>query len=106
MTAVCERAETCLSQQQSGRPLKRMMQRTVSDTMDIKIGLADSPRELTIKLPEGQEDIISTVEQAISGGQATLKVEDDKGRTYLIRTDRIVYVEQGTAAARTVGFMR
>lgn len=74
--------------------------------MDIKIGLADSPRELTIKLPEGQEDIISTVEQAISGGQATLKVEDDKGRTYLIRTDRIVYVEQGTVAARTVGFMR
>ena len=45
--------------------------------MDIKIGLADSPRELTIKLPEGQEDIISAVEQAISGGQATLKMEDD-----------------------------
>lgn len=77
-----------------------------SDTMDIKIGLADSPRELTIKLPEGQEDIIATVEQAISGGQATLKVEDDKGRVYLIRTDRIVYVEQGSAAARSVGFMR
>lgn len=74
--------------------------------MDIKIGLADSPRELTIKLPEGQEDTIATVEQAISGGQATLKVEDDKGRIYLIRTDRIVYVEQGTAAARSVGFMR
>ena len=106
MTAVCARADMGLPQRQSGRPLKRMMQRTVSDTMDIKIGLADSPRELTIKLPEGQEDIISTVEQAISGGQATLKVEDDKGRTYLIRTDRIVYVEQGTAAARTVGFMR
>ena len=74
--------------------------------MDIKIGLADSPRELTIKLPEGQEDIIATVEQAISGGQATLKVEDDKGRVYLIRTDRIVYVEQGSAATRSVGFMR
>ena len=82
------------------------VRRTVSDTMDIKIGLADSPRELTIKLPEGQDDIIATVEQAIDGGQATLKVEDDKGRVYLIRTDRIVYVEQGTAAARSVGFMR
>lgn len=74
--------------------------------MDIKIGLADSPHELTIKLPEGQDDIIATVEQAIDGGQASLKVEDDKGRVYLIRTDRIVYVEQGTAAARSVGFMR
>lgn len=74
--------------------------------MDIKIGLADSPRELTIKLPEGQDDIISTVEQAIAGDQATLKVEDDKGRVYLIRTERIVYVEQGNTAARSVGFMR
>lgn len=74
--------------------------------MDIKIGLADSPRELVIKLPEGQEDIIATVEQAIDGGSATLKLEDDKGHRYLIRTERIVYVEQGTAAARTVGFMR
>ncbi len=74
--------------------------------MDIKIGLADSPRELAIKLPEGQEDIISTVEQAIDGGQATLKLQDDRGHEYLLRTDRIVYVEQGTASARTVGFMR
>ncbi|WJY96970.1 DUF3107 domain-containing protein [Corynebacterium fournieri] len=74
--------------------------------MDIKIGLADSPRELTIKLPEGQDDIISTVEQAIAGDQATLKLEDDKGRAYLIRTERIVYVEQGNTAARSVGFMR
>lgn len=74
--------------------------------MDIKIGLADTARELSIKLPEGQSDIFSTVEQAISGGQAMLKLEDDKGHQYLIRTDKIVYVEQGAAASRTVGFMR
>ncbi|AIJ33000.1 MULTISPECIES: DUF3107 domain-containing protein [Corynebacterium] len=74
--------------------------------MDIKIGLADTPRELVIKLPEGQEDFISTIEQAIDAGQATVKVVDDKERTYLIRTDRIAYVEQGSTTARSVGFMR
>lgn len=74
--------------------------------MDIKIGLADTQRELVIKLPEGQDDLISTIEQAIDGGQATVKVVDDKERTYLIRTDRIAYVEQGSATARSVGFMR
>ena len=74
--------------------------------MDIKIGLADTPRELVIKLPEGQEDFISTIEQAIDAGQATVKVADDKERTYLIRTDRIAYVEQGSTTARSVGFMR
>lgn len=74
--------------------------------MDIKIGLADTPRELVIKLPEGQEDFISTIEQAIDAGQATVKVVDDKERSYLIRTDRIAYVEQGSTTARSVGFMR
>lgn len=74
--------------------------------MDIKIGLADTPRELVIKLPEGQNDFISTIEQAIDAGQATVKVVDEKGRTYLIRTDRVAYVEQGSTTARSVGFMR
>ena len=74
--------------------------------MDIKIGLADTPRELVIKLPEGQNDFLSTIEQAIDAGQATVKVVDEKERTYLIRTDRVAYVEQGSTTARSVGFMR
>lgn len=74
--------------------------------MDIKIGLADTPRELVIKLPEGQNDFISTIEQAIDAGQATVKVVDEKERTFLIRTDRVAYVEQGSTTARSVGFMR
>ncbi|PAT05140.1 ATP-binding protein [Corynebacterium hadale] len=74
--------------------------------MDIKFGLADTARELVIKLPEGQEDILSVVEQAIESGQSTLKVVDEKERTYLIRTNRIAYVEQGSTTARSVGFMR
>lgn len=85
---------------------KRNKKRTVSEKMDIKIGLADTPRELAIKLPEGQEDIFATVEQAIANGQATFKLEDAKGHSYLIRTDRVVYVEQGSTTARSVGFMR
>lgn len=80
--------------------------RTVSEKMDIKIGLADTQRELSIKLPEGQENVIATVEQAIDSGAATFKLEDDKGHVYLIRTERVLYVEQGSAAARSVGFMR
>ena len=54
----------------------------------------------------GQEDIFATVEQAIANGQATFKLEDAKGHSYLIRTDRVVYVEQGSTTARSVGFMR
>ena len=45
-------------------------------------------------------------DRAIESGQSTLKVVDEKERTYLIRTDRIAYVEQGSTTARSVGFMR
>ncbi|AQQ14575.1 hypothetical protein CGLAU_02950 [Corynebacterium glaucum] len=75
-------------------------------TMDIKIGLADIPRELVVRLPEGQEGVIGVVQQAIDASSPTFKLEDDKGRQYLIRTDRVVYVEQGSVAAHSVGFMR
>ena len=74
--------------------------------MDIKIGLADISRELTIRLPEGADAVVGEVERAIEAGTPTIKIEDDKGRNYLIRTDRIVYVERGSAATHSVGFMR
>ncbi|MCP1387949.1 DUF3107 domain-containing protein [Corynebacterium sp. TA-R-1] len=74
--------------------------------MEIKIGLADTQRELSIRLPEGQENVFSVVEEAIAGGAPTLKLADEKGREFLIRTDRIAYVEQSSSTARSVGFMR
>lgn len=74
--------------------------------MDIKIGLADSQRELVIRLPEGQDGAIGAVEQAIASNTPTLTLEDEKGRRFLIRTERILYVEQGSSTAHSVGFMR
>ncbi|UIZ92635.1 DUF3107 domain-containing protein [Corynebacterium sp. CNCTC7651] len=74
--------------------------------MDIKIGLADTPRELAIRLPEGQENAFGAIEDAIASGAPTVKLADEKGREYLIRTDRIAYVEQGSTTAHSVGFMR
>ena len=74
--------------------------------MDIKIGLADISRELTIRLPEGGEAVVAKIQSAIEAGTPTITVEDEKGRSYLIRTDRIAYVERGSAATHTVGFMR
>lgn len=76
------------------------------ERMDIKIGLAESPRELSIRLPEGQDNVMAAFEDAIDAGRPTMKLEDEKGNSYLIRTERILYVEQASAAARSVGFMR
>lgn len=82
------------------------MRRRYNGGMDIKIGLAESPRELVIRPAAGAEDVTAVVEQAIEAGTPVIKLSDDKGRNYLIRTDRIIYVEQGSATTHSVGFMR
>lgn len=74
--------------------------------MDIKIGLSDSQRELAVSSNQSQDDVLALVGSAIAEGQPTLTLEDDKGRKFLVRTERIAYVEVGNSNARTVGFAR
>ncbi|QPK79711.1 DUF3107 domain-containing protein [Corynebacterium lizhenjunii] len=71
--------------------------------MDIRIGFADTARELTLRATGTQEELTRTINAAVDQG-TTLELEDDKGQKYLIRTDRVVYVAVGPAKARTVGF--
>ena len=74
--------------------------------MDIRIGLSDSQRELAVSSSDLQEDVLARVSTAIAEGQPTLTLEDDKGRKFLVRTERIAYVEVGNSNARAVGFAR
>lgn len=74
--------------------------------MDITIGFVDVPRELTIAGAKGDEDAIrAAFRKALEDGSGVLPVEDDKGRTHLIRADKIAYVTFGAAASRHVGFI-
>ena len=53
---------------------------------------------IRMPLPEGGEEVVAKIQSAIEAGTPTITVEDEKGRSYLIRTDRIAYVERGSAA--------
>lgn len=72
--------------------------------MDIKIGLAESPRELVISSQSEQDDVVGQISQAIESNQPTVTLEDSKGRKFVIRTERISYVEVGQTAPHAVGF--
>lgn len=72
--------------------------------MDIKIGFADSPRELVISSQASQEEIAARVSEALGNDSGVLDLSDEKGNRYLIRNSRIAYVEVGTQNTRTVGF--
>ena len=72
--------------------------------MDIKIGFADSPRELVITTEDNQEDVADQVAAALENDQATLQLTDAKGVRYIVRARQIAWVALGTTTQRFVGF--
>ena len=71
--------------------------------MEIKIGVSDSPREITVDSEDSPEAITKAVEKAIADG-GMLSLADDRGRTVLVPGAKIAYVELGPPATRKVGF--
>ncbi len=71
--------------------------------MEVKIGVQDTPRELTLESNQTPEEIRSAVQAALSGG-TLLELTDDRGRTLLVPAAKVAYVEVGPSASRRVGF--
>lgn len=71
--------------------------------MEIKIGVHDHPRELTIDSEETIEAIESQVRAAIANGDV-LRLADSKERTVLVPADKIAFVEITPATRGRVGF--
>jgi hypothetical protein len=73
--------------------------------VDIRIGIQNSPRELTFESNQSAAEIDALVSQAIDGGAKLLKLKDNKGRLFLVPVASIGYVECGAEEARRVGFI-
>ena len=72
--------------------------------MEVKIGVADSPRELTVSTGDSPDAIEAMVIAALQNTQGLLTLTDDKGRRYMVPTSRVAYIEIGPADSRRVGF--
>jgi hypothetical protein len=73
-------------------------------TVEVKIGITDSPRELAFASPQTPGEVEELVSAALGGTSNVLSLNDDKGRRFLINTAKIAYVEIGVADGRRVGF--
>ena len=73
-------------------------------TVEVKIGIADSPRELNFSSSQTPAEIEEQVSAALASGADVLKLTDERGRTFLVQTAKIAYVEIGVADVRRVGF--
>lgn len=72
--------------------------------MEVKIGVQFAPRELSLESAQTAAEVESAVVEAISAGNGTLNLVDDRGRRVLIPVDKLAYVEIAESTPRTVGF--
>jgi hypothetical protein len=73
--------------------------------VEVKVGIADTARELLINSSQTPEEVESLVADALKDSSGTLALTDDKGRRYLVPSTRVAYVEIGSADSRKVGFV-
>ena len=72
--------------------------------MDVKIGIADTGRELTVSSASTPDEIEALIAESLKDPTGTLVLTDDKGRRVLVPSARIAYAEIAPADGRRVGF--
>ncbi|MET0590477.1 MAG: DUF3107 domain-containing protein [Naasia sp.] len=73
--------------------------------MDIRIGIANSPRELNFESSQPSAEIEKAVADALAGDTKYFTLSDDAGKIYIVPTASLSYIEVGTQETRRVGFV-
>lgn len=73
--------------------------------MDIRIGIINSPRELSFESVESAADIEKAVTTALEKDSKFIRLVDDKGRIFLVPSQSLAYIEVGSEHSRRVGFV-
>lgn len=73
--------------------------------MDIRIGIANSPRELNFESTQSAAEVEKIVSDALGADAKFIKLSDDKGRVYIVPTASFSYLEVGPESTRRVGFV-
>ncbi len=71
--------------------------------MEIKIGVQDTAREVSLDSNDTSESVIAAVNEALASG-GILSLVDDRGRTVMVPGAKIAYVEVGASSKGRVGF--
>ncbi len=71
--------------------------------MEVKIGVQNAPRELTIDADVDAQQVEKLVAEAVSSG-GVLTLSDVKGRRIVVPAEKIAYVDITTSLTGTVGF--
>ncbi|MEY2849525.1 MAG: hypothetical protein RI885_2192 [Actinomycetota bacterium] len=73
--------------------------------VDIRIGIANTSREISFESSQTAAEVESAVASALDSKSTHLSLTDDKGKVYVVPTAALAYVEIGSESARRVGFV-
>lgn len=73
--------------------------------MDIRIGIANSPRELNFESSQSPAEIEAIVAAALGDGGTHVSLNDNKGKLYVVPVASLSYVEIGSDESRRIGFV-
>lgn len=73
--------------------------------MDIRIGIKHSSREISFESNQSAAEVEASVAAALDSGAKVLKLNDAKGKLFLIPSESLCYVEIGADEQRRVGFI-
>lgn len=71
--------------------------------MEVKIGVQNAPRELTIDSTLDSDEVEKAVADAVKNG-GVLTLSDAKGRRIVVPAERLAYIDISTSVTGTVGF--
>lgn len=73
--------------------------------VDIRIGIANSPREINFESSQTSSEVEKTVSDALESSSKFVRLTDIKGNVYLVPTESLAYLEIGSEESRRVGFV-
>ena len=72
--------------------------------MEVKIGIQNAVRELTVETDESAESVEKLIGDAIAAEAGVFTLSDTKGRKIIVPAAKLAYVEIGHGSAGQVGF--
>lgn len=73
--------------------------------VEIRIGIANTGRELNFETGDSAATVKKSVADALDAGATHVTFADTKGNSYIVPTAGLAYIELGTEESRRVGFV-
>jgi hypothetical protein len=73
--------------------------------VDIRIGIINSPREINFESSQTAQEVETIVATALESESKFVKLNDSKGKLFIVPVATIGYIEIGSESTRRVGFV-